>query len=162
MRKLLLVGIAIFCVSIVHAQTDNYEVEETVIKSKEETYDNINYLEKNYGHVQPGEIIEIKPDVIQNTEEPEIQENTETPSATSTPVSESIETPSTASTPASESIERSASSRNITSSGSTSSSSARKTSSRKRSKRKINFKRKRPNKIKRKPKLGNRAACPRF
>jgi len=146
MRKLLLVGIVIFCVSFVYAQND-YELKETVIKDKEETYDNIDYLEKNYGHLQPGEIIKIKPDPIQETEEPEVEEDqvSQTPS---TPIVESPK-PSTPSPKAA-------------SSGSSRSSSARTSSSRKRSKRKVSFKRKRPNKIKRKRKMGNRAACPSF
>jgi len=149
MRKLLLVGIVIFCVSFVHAQ-DEYELKDTVIKNKEETYNNIDYLEKNYGHVKPGEIIKIKPDVIQDTEEPQVED-------------EISQTPSTPSTPATKKTEPSTSSRKVTSSGSSRSSSARKSSSRKRSKRKkISLKRKRPNKIKRKRKMGNRAACPSF
>ena len=147
MRKLLLVGIVIFCVNFVHAQNDDYELKDTVIKDKEETYDNIDYLENNYGHIQPGEIIKIKPDPIQETEEPEVEEDqvSQTPS---TPVIESPK-PSTPSPKAA-------------SSGSSRSSSARTSSSRKRSKRKVSFKRKRPNKIKRKRKMGNRAACPSF
>ena len=134
-----------FCVNFVYAQDDGYELEETVIKEKEETYDNIDYLEKNFGHLQPGEIIKIEPDkVIQQEEQPE-------------------EPPTPIQTQTSENVERTSSSRNVTSSSSNRSSSARKSSSRKRSKRKkMSFKRKRPNKIKRKPKLGNRAACPRF
>jgi len=108
MRKLLLVGIMFFCVSFVRAQKD--EVEETILKSKEETYNNIDYLNKHYGHIKPGDIIEIKPDnTIQETEEPQMEETTETPS-----------------TPADESLERSSSSSNVTPSGSSSSSSARK------------------------------------
>jgi len=148
MRKLLLVGIVIFCVNFVHAQNDDYELKDTVIKDKEETYDNIDYLEENYGHLQPGEIIRIEPDVIQETEEPQVEEK------------EVVETPST---PATESTKPSTPSRKVASSGSSRSSSARKSSSRKRSKRKkISLKRKRPNKIKRKRKMGNRAACPSF
>ncbi len=146
MRKLLLVGIMILCVGFVYAQ-DDYEVKETVIKDKEATYDNIDYLEKNFGHVQPGEIIYIKPD----DSPPKVEE--EQPEEVVSP---------TPPTPESENVDRSSSSRNVTSSGSTRSSSARKSTSRKRSKRKkIGLKRKR-SKIKRKPKLGNRAACPRF
>jgi len=146
MRKLLFGVVIMFCVNFVYAQDDGYELEDTVIKEKEDTYDNIDYLEKNFGHLQPGEIIKIEPDkVIQQTEE------------------QAEEPKIPAQTQASEDVERTGSSHNVTSSSSNRSSSARKSSSRKRSKRKkIGFKRKRPNKIKRKPKLGNRAACPRF
>lgn len=146
MRKLLFVGIMIFCVSFVHAQEDDYQLKETVIKGEQETYDNIDYLEKNYGHLQPGEIIKIDPDIIQKTEEPQVEEVEKVGETQSTPKTESTEP-----------------SRKATSSGSSRSSSARKSSSRKRSKRKkISLKRKRPNKIKRKRKMGNRAACPSF
>jgi len=145
MRKLLFVGVVIFCANLANAQED-IEVKETILKTDNETYDNIEYLNKNFGDAVIGEIYMIKPDnTIQKAEEPQPEEVPPTP-----PV------------PATESAERSSTSRNVTSSGSRSSSSTRKSTSRKRTKRKkISFKRKRK-KIKRKPKLGNRAACPRF
>jgi len=147
MRKLLLGGVMILCVSFVYAQHEG--VKETVIKGKDETYDDIEYLEKNFGDVKIGEIIMVMPDnTIEKVEEPVVEEVTET------------------APPEIEKVENSSSSRKVTSPGSSSSSSTRKVSSRKRTKRKkrkkISFKRSRPKRMKRKRKMGNRAVCPRF
>lgn len=146
MRKLLFVGIIIFCSILVHAQD---EVKEVIIpgeEEKEQINDDVNeYFNNKFSDAEIGDIIMV----------------VDTVSKVKKPTKEVVKTPPPP--PETKTIEHSTTSRNVTSSSSNRSSSARKSSSRKRSKRKkIGFKRKRPNKIKRKPKLGNRAACPRF
>ncbi len=143
MRKLMFVGVMIFCMNIIHAQEDGYEVDKNVL-NPDSTKNDIDLLNEKYGNVEPGKVVQIFVPVQK-------------------PEPKSEETPETPPTPESEAATPPAPVQNVASSGSSRSSSARKSSSRKRSKRKkISFKRKRPNKIKRKPKLRNRAACPRF
>jgi len=159
MRKLLFVGIMIFCVSFVYAQDDGYK---PVIKP-DSIKNDLKFLDDKYGDLGLDTIIQIftTPQEVEKQSE----KTAKTPSAPTNNNSQEVETQPqeiVKTPPPNENVEVPTASRKITSSGSTSSSSARKSSTRKRSKRKkISLKRKRP-KIKRKRKLGNRAACPRF